>query len=530
MRAVHRLTSILRDHRLRIWGPALALTLVAVAIPIVPTWNDPGDSLDEGLLLLEPQLLLEGVVPYSDYESFYGPANTHVLAGVYAVTGPDVEAERAVGLIYRLAVAAGVFALAAPAGVAVAVAAGFVSGIFVIGPAALAWYGGLALSLWSLWALQRAAGPSEGSGWLRWAGIAAGLAIAFRPQFGVAIGLAALPLLAGRPVALTGRLVLWALVGTVPLLVHVALAGPFQVFENLVVDALFRSGPQSALPIPPLSDPAGKLLALLLGGIGALIACTAVAWRRAPGDPEARRLASIALLAIGLLPQALGRAESLHILNVACVAVALAPAAMASPLVLGNVIPDLRRLVAVGATGLAVVLLSQTWLEGVEANYLRALGTNSDPVSSSYDRRENWVTREERSFPFASVEAAAQVSEALAAVDRVSSPGDRLVVGPEDLRRTFYNQTALYHLLPELEPGTYHLTMAPGTANRPGAPLADDIAEADVVMLGTGSDWHQVTPNSELGSDDATEALEASFCLRASRYPYRVYTRCNRGS
>jgi hypothetical protein len=176
------------------------------------------------------------------------------------------------------------------------------------------------------------------------------------------------------------------------------------------------------------------------------------------------------------------------------------------------------------------VVLSQSWLDGVEANYRRALGTNSDPVSSSYDRRENWVTRGERSFPFVSAEAAAEVNGALTAVDRLSSPGDRLVVGPEDLQRTFYNQTAFYHLLPELKPGTYHLTMAPGTANRPGAQLPGDIAEADVVMLGTGSDWHQVMPNSELGSDDATEALEANFCLRASPYPYRVYTRCDRGS
>jgi hypothetical protein len=525
---VDRLTAILRDPRVRIWGPALACALVLAAIPIVPTWNDPGDPLDEGLLLLEPELMLDGVVPYSDYESFYGPANTQVLAGVYSLTGPEVAAERAVGLLYRLAVVAAVFALAAPSGVVVALAAGVVSGLLVVGPAALAWFGGLALSGWAVWALQRAVRAPEGPG-VRWAGVAAGLAIAFRPQFGAAIGLAALPLLLGRPLSLTRRLALWTVVGTLPLLVHIALAGPDQVFENLVIDALFRSGPQSTLPIPPLSDPSGKLLVLLLGGIGVLIACSLVAWRRAPADPEARRLASIALLSVGLLPQALGRVESLHILNVACVAVALVPTALASPLVFGGLSADLRRLVAVGGTGLAVLLLSQTWLDGVEANYLRALGTNSDPTSASYDRRENWVTRGDRSFPFASAEAAAQVSGALTAVDQLSSPGDRLVIGPEDLRRTFYSPTALYHLLPELEPATYHLTMAPGTANREGARLPGDVAAADVVLLGTGSDWQQVMPNSEMESDDATQALEASFCQRASPYPYRVYTRCESG-
>jgi hypothetical protein len=530
MRAVHRLARMARDPRLRTWGPALALTLVLAAVPVVPTWNDPGNPLDEGLLLVEPELLRDGVVPYSDYESFYGPANTDVLAGVYSITGPEVAAERAVGLVYRLAVVAAVFALAAPTGVLVALAAGLVAGVFVVGPAALAWYGGLALSLWALFALQRAVRTAEGSGAVRWAGIAAGLAIAFRPQFGVAIGLAAIPLLAGRSLFVTRRLIVWTLAGSLPLLVHTVLAGPLRVFENVVIDALFRSGPQSTLPIPPLSDPAGKLLVLLLGGIGVLIACTVVAWRRAPWDPEARRLASIALLSIGLLPQALGRVESVHILNVACVAVALVPTAAASPLVLGKVGSDVGRLAAVAGTALAVLALSQTWLEGVEANYLRALGTNEDPVSASYDRRENWVTRGSRSFPFFSADQADQVNGALDAIEEVTAPGDRLVVGPEDLRRTFLNHTALYHLLPELEPGTYHLTMAPGTANRSGSRLPDDVAEADAVVLGTGSDWHQVAPNSELESDDATEALEAGFCLRAEPYPYRVYVRCDRGS
>jgi hypothetical protein len=504
----------------------LAVVLAVAALGTVPTWNDPGDPLDEGLLLLEPDLMLDGVLPYEHYESFYGPANTHLLAGVYAITGPDVDAERAVGLVYRLAVVAAVFVLAAPAGIIAALAAGLISAVFVVGPAALAWWGGLALTLWALWGLQRGATREGVSAGLRWAGLAGGLAIAFRPQFAVAVGLAALPLLWGRPLAVTRRFVVWVLVGTLPLLVHVVLAGPVQVFENLIIDALFRSGPQSSLPLPELSDPSGKLLLLLVGAIGATMVCAAIAWRRAPGDPEARRIASLALLSLGLLPQALGRAESLHILHVGAVAIALLPAAASSRLVLAGLPATARQLVAVSVVGVAVLGLAQTWLDGVEANYRRALGSAPDPVTASYDRRENWVERGDRSFPFASPEAAASVNSMLDAVEGIAAPGDRLVIGPEDLQRTFYNQTALYYLLPALDPATYHLTMAPGTANREGAKLPDDIAAADVVVLGTGSDWHAVTPNSELGSDDATQALEQSFCLRAEPSPYRVYTRC----
>jgi hypothetical protein len=526
---VERLRRTLAHPRTRIWAPAMLAVLAVAALGTVPTWNDPGDPLDEGLLLVEPELLRDGVLPYEDYESFYGPANTDVLAALYSLTGPDVEAERAVGLAYRLAVVAAVFLLAAPAGIVAALAAGLISAVFVVGPAGLAWWGGLAFTLFAVWGLQRGARHDQPSASLRWAGLAAGLAIAFRPQFAVAVALAALPLLWAGPLAATRRFVLWTAVGTLPLLVHVVLAGPVQVFENLVIDALFRSGPQSSLPLPALLDPSGKLLLLLLGAIGATIACAAVAWWRAPGDPEARRIASLALLSIGLLPQALGRAESLHILHVGAAAIALLPAAASSRLLLGGLTATARQLIAAAVVGVAVLGLAQTWLDGVEANYRRALGSAPDPVTASYDRRENWVERGERSFPFVSPVAAASVTEMLDAVEEVSAPGDRLVVGPEDLQRTFYNQTALYHLLPELEPATYHLTMAPGTANREGGRLPGDIASADVVVLGTGSDWRAVTPNSELGSPDATAALESAFCLRAEPFPYRVYTRCEGG-
>jgi hypothetical protein len=516
---------LLGDHNALPWAGALACVLAIASLGIVPTWHDPGDSLDEGLLLLEPQLLLEGVLPYEDYESFYGPANTHVLAGLYAITGPDVIAERAVGLIYRLAVVAGVFALAASTGLVTALGAGLLAAVLISGPAALAWFGGVALLVWGLWLLQRSA--ATGSDRLvALSGVAAGLAIAYRPQFGLAAGLAAVPLLVWRPLAMTRRFLLGALIGAIPLLVHVVLAGPVQVFENLIVDALFRSGPQSSLPLPSLRTPHGKLLLLLCGSVAATLAAAAIAWVRAPRDIEARRLASLALLGLALLPQALGRAETLHILNVACVCTALLPTVLASPLVLRRLDADLRRVAAVAAPAIVVFVLAQTWLNGMETNYVRAISGPQDELTASFDRRENWVDRGTRSFPFFNLAQADQVRGLIAAVEANSSPGDRVIVGPRDLARTFYSQTALYHLFEELEPGTYHLTMAPGTANREGSHLADDIAEADVVILGTGAHWSTVAPNSELESGEATAALKRDFCLRAHPFPYHVYTRC----
>jgi hypothetical protein len=519
-----------RTRPLQPWIAAAFVILAVSAAAIVPTWDDPGDPQDEGLLLLEPELLRDGSFPYRDYESLYGPANTAFLAGVYALTGPDVTAERAVGMTYRLGVVAGVFAIAATAGLPVAVAAGLIAGAFVDGASAVAWFGGLALAVWGLFALQRAGRRATLSGALVGAaGVLAGLAISFRPQFGLAVALGYLPLLAWRPARITGRIVAWTLVGTLPLLAMAAIAGPGKLFDNLIVSALFRSAPQSTLPFPSLTSSDGRLLVMLFGSIAVLSACAALAWRRGRGAPEARELISIALFSIGLLPQAIGRVEAVHILYVGCVAVALVPRAVTSPLVLGRVSIRMRQVGAVAATLLAVALLAQTWLLGVRTNLERAAGIDTGAVTDSFARHENWVTRGDRSFPFYSREFADNISAALPVIDRLSDPGDRLIVGPENLRRTFYNHTALYHLFPELEPGTYYVTMTPGTANRRGSPLADDVSDADIIVLGTTADWHAITPNSELGDDSAREVLRDEFCLRAHPYPYRIFTRCDRG-
>jgi hypothetical protein len=70
--------------------------------------------------------------------------------------------------------------------------------------------------------------------------------------------------------------------------------------------------------------------------------------------------------------------------------------------------------------------------------------------------------------------------------------------------------------------------MDPGVANREGSKLPEDIANADIVILGTGAPWQSVAPNSELGSEEATAVLNSQFCLRKETYPYRVFTRCER--
>jgi hypothetical protein len=67
--------------------------------------------MDEGALLVYPELILKGRLPYRDFETFYGPANALVLSGVYAISGPNIFVERTVGLFYRILIFGAFFVL-----------------------------------------------------------------------------------------------------------------------------------------------------------------------------------------------------------------------------------------------------------------------------------------------------------------------------------------------------------------------------------------------------------------------------------
>ena len=161
------------------------------------------------------------------------------------------------------------------------------------------------------------------------------------------------------------------------------------------------------------------------------------------------------------------------------------------------------------------------------------------PIRPGYGRAFQWppwatdvgadireADHDGRSFPLSTGQEADEAEQTLAVVDSVSEPGDRLFVGPDDLRLTFYDDTYLYHLEPDLEPATYYLTMTPGTANREGSRLASDLASADVAVMGTLPDVTQLTPNAEPGSDAATQVLEDHFCLVDHFFVHLIYERC----
>ncbi len=232
---------------------------LAVAIPLRGLFVTTGGTMEEGFMLYFPERMWDGDVPNVDFLHLYGPGALHVLMGWFKVFGFTLGAERTFGLLQHLGIIFGLYALARAWGRAAATAVATLSTLLILTPiglTAMAWNGGLALTLWSAVFGVRAVYLSEPAArrnaWVI-SGVLAGLALTYRPDLVIAVGLVMAWLLwhhraARRPV-LVG-----ALVGAIPMWVHVAIAGPRAAFEGMFVDPVFNLRGGRELPRPPSWD------------------------------------------------------------------------------------------------------------------------------------------------------------------------------------------------------------------------------------------------------------------------------------
>lgn len=476
----------------------LVIALLTLALVLLmPGLEAPGPTQDEGLLLVYPERLLAGDLPYRDFEYTYGPGAIGLLAGMYALTGPGMIAERLVGLMYCLAIILAVFCCARRWGKRTALTAGLLSSIFLslVGLTAYAWLGGLALSLWSLWALD--------SRRYRTAGLLAGLALLFRLDLAVAITAPAVVLLLHASLSRWWEYGRGAIIGVLPYLALLVGLGPAHLIDGLVVTPVFFVGPGRRLPLDDLA----ALLLLLVVTTAVLIAGGIREARE--GDPL---MLALGACSVGILPQAFQRADLQHWAFVACVTIGLLPIPIA------NLAARVRGVTAIGGA-MMVVLLG---LAG-------AIAWTKDGLA---------ITHVDRSF-VVETEHAIALQAVLDDIDRYAQPGYRIFIGTRDLRRTFIADTVLYHLLPHLTPATYFLELSPGSANRPGTRLAEDIATADILIL---SSWYERPTNtsdgsrawllreSELawrpGDGRAQQVVDRQFCLLAEYARYQILGRC----
>ena len=498
-------------------------------------------------MLVFPERVLAGDVPNRDFLHLYGPGSLWVLAAAMKGFGVSLEVQRIVGFLQQLLVAFGVLALLRPWGRLVAAVGGAITALIVVPPiglTALPWVGAVGFGLW---ALERGlARPPR----LAACGLLFGAALLYRPDLAVAVGASGAVLAFGLEPSQRKRLALWTLAGTSPYLIHVAMAGPRNVVDGLFIEPVFHLRPGRSLPLPPSWDHfdgflqrAGQLveppwplpapegpaqlvlwLAMLVASVVVLVGAGVGTLRRT-GD---RRLLVMAAFAAGLLPQAMQRADSTHLAWVSCVPFGFLPAAVLE--IVRHRLPRLRAAPVLAALTPLVLLLVlvphftyRTW-----ADYV-AQGAGWRDVDSFV------ISHEGRIFRYGRADAVEAVEAMLPDVERLTEPGQTLLVGSGDLSRTPYSEAFLYYLLPDLPPATRYIEMDPGVADAEGSGLAEEVAAADVVILSSiRDDWDEPNASREAGSDEPNQILARDFCLAGSygqglfeRGLYELYLRCD---
>lgn len=535
---------------------AVVAVLAAVALPLRGLYRATGSSMEEGFMLVFPRLVQQGRIPNVDFLHLYGPGALDVLALWYRIAGYTLESQRTFGLVQHLGIIFAIYALTRAWGHLVAVASALVAMFLILTPiglSALAWHGAVALGLWAVVVGLHATSLPEtdvARRRLSWivAGALAGMALSFRPDLVLAVGVAGLVLARRhwRPVAVG------LAVGLVPMWIHLVVAGPRAAIEGMVIDPVVRLRPGRELPVPPSLDRIdGALQAVAEGvppwwGLPApparvqlfvwffaviviALAVPAVALvRRRRGDRSQNTLVLLAAgsFGVGILGQALQRPDSTHLAWVACVS---------WPLLVPIIAEAIERrwspgrrwvpgLMAAAAVAAALLVIAPYYTYRHYLLHTRvAVGDLPPPFETERDGRRFW---------WGDYFVAEAANEMIADLDRWSTPGERLVVGPADLSRTIYSDAAFYFLFDELEPATYYIEMDPGLADAEGSRLADDIATADwVILTNFWTGWYEPNASSEYGSDAANQAIADGFCLVGNYGDALVllYRRCETG-
>jgi hypothetical protein len=423
-----------------------------------------------------------------------------------------------------------------------------------IGLQALAWSGAVGWGVWSIVFARHAHENPRG----RWAhvvsGALAGLSLTFRPDLILALGLAhGWMWWRGRRSHL-GSWLVGVVVGCTSLVVHLFQAGPAAMWRGMFVEPVIDLRGGRELPRPPswdhldgalqvigekfapwwglpaLGTPKQLVLWFFLLPIAAL-AVVVIARRVTPraatsalvGARRSDTLSAIGLFGVGLLPQALQRPDSAHFNWVSAVSIPVLVLATSDVL---RVRAPRRRPARVSALAVVAAIVVV-----IPAFTVRTyLGYVTDTVRGDLDTLT--VERNGREFYLGDHRPWLASVEVVRDLDQWIEPGQRLFVGPVDLRQTAYSDAFFYYLFPELDPATYFIEMDPGLANREGSRLADDVASADwLILTRFWSQWIEPNDSIVFGSDVPNQIVERHFCLRGSYQVdlARVYERCERG-
>jgi hypothetical protein len=280
-----------RDRRKLLLG---FLVILVLLVPFTAAFENTGAAMDEGSLLLYPELIRHGELPYRDFETFYGPANAYMLAATYSIFGPDIMVERTVGLIYRALILSLVFALIARWNLTLAAGCTALTAWVLLGACivAYAWFGGIACLLGSILLFTGARSDAR----TFFAGLLASFALLYRVDLAPAIILSAFPLL------------------------HFAMpAQRVRYFIGAV------TGSARHMPMSTVEPYVRELFATHLLAVGVNLVAGIVAVRVQPRELRNRLFLSIALVGAMLTAQAAQRLDLMHLTCAAFLSVGTLP-------------------------------------------------------------------------------------------------------------------------------------------------------------------------------------------------------------
>jgi hypothetical protein len=182
---------------------------------------------------------------------------------------------------------------------------------------------------------------------------------------------------------------------------------------------------------------------------------------------------------------------------------------------------DTRLAVGAGAASLAVIVF-------VIPAYTFTRYTDYSLQTFGRHRQSYKIQFEGRTFYYGKEDRAAAANLVIAEAAKISRPGQKLFVGPVDLRKTPYSDAYLYYMLHKLKPATYYIEMDPGMANADDSGLDNELAASDIAILDRiWHDWEEPNDSRNVGSDKAARVLVQHFCSRGSYLGlYELYQRC----
>ncbi len=488
--------------------------------------------MEEGFMLVFPERVLKGDIPNRDFLHLYGPGSLWALAGVFKVFGVSLLTERVFALMQELAIVVRRLPARAPlephARDGRARSAPRSSSSRSVSPRSRGSARSGSDSSVSPRASRRGRVPTSGlpaasrsrpascSGWQCCSGSTSSSRSVSRSSrsSGASSACAASDCSSASASRLRR------------ISIHVATAGSGNVVRGMVLDPVFNLRGGRSLPIPPswshfdgflqkagalqqlswpIPDATGpqQLFIWFFLLIAVVLFLLVQAWRLMRTDStslRARTLLVVAIFSAGILPQAIQRVDSAHFAWVGCVPFGFLPVALFE--LARRRLPrvtESRLVVGASATALAViVLLIPAFTVTRYTDYsLQTFGAHRHSYRIEHDGRIFYYGKKDRA------DAANLV---IAEAARISRPGQRLFVGPVDLRKTPYSDAYLYYMLPELKPATYYIEMDPGVANADDSGLdrgPGRVRHRDPRRI--WDNWEEPNDSRKVGSDKAAE-------------------------